>query len=138
MGGCWLSSVTGLNFFSTPTGFRGQDLLPLLPGIRSEIAARFGNGTDPSVRGIEVIKQGDQVVDPDSTTAYAIHVMSTCSSKLSKLATASCKHGTLAKAKNARPWALFQRLGRCFFGMSVLIVPKYVTILCSTTVPRSR
>ncbi len=67
-------SVAGLTFTSTPTSFRGQDLLPLLPGLRSDLAARFGNGTDLSVRGIEVIKQGDQIVDPDSTTAYGIHV----------------------------------------------------------------
>src|SRR5262249_53577395 len=32
------------------------------------------DGTDLSVRGIEVIKQGDQLVDPNSTTGYAMHV----------------------------------------------------------------
>ncbi|HZN12311.1 MAG TPA: hypothetical protein VFC61_11555, partial [Blastocatellia bacterium] len=67
-------SVVGLDFQSAPTNFRGQDLLPLLPGIRSGLAARLGNGNDLSVRGVEVIKQGDQIVDPESTTAYAVHV----------------------------------------------------------------
>ena len=48
--------------------------MPLLPGLRSGLAAKFGDGSDLSVRGIEVIKQGDQIVDPDSTTAYSIHL----------------------------------------------------------------
>ncbi len=67
-------SITPYNFLSTPTEFRGQYLLPLLPGIRSEISSRLGNGSDLSVRGVEVIKQGDSIFDPDHTTAYAIHV----------------------------------------------------------------
>jgi hypothetical protein len=67
-------SVTGLSFTSAPTAFSGADLLPVLPQLRSELAARFGDGSDLSVRGIEVIKQGDQIVAPDSTTAYSIHV----------------------------------------------------------------
>ena len=66
-------SITPLNFVSTPTSLTGNDFLPLLPAIRSNLAARFGNGTDLSVRGIDVIKQGDQIVDTDSTTAYGIH-----------------------------------------------------------------
>jgi hypothetical protein len=66
--------VTGLSFTSTPTGFSGADLLPVLPQLRSDLAARFGDGSDLSVRGIEVIKQGDQIVAPDSTTAYSIHL----------------------------------------------------------------
>jgi carboxypeptidase family protein len=67
-------ALTGINFTSTPTSFRGQDLLPLLPGIRSQLAAKLGDGSDPSVRGVEVVKQGDQIEDPNHTTAYAIHV----------------------------------------------------------------
>jgi hypothetical protein len=67
-------SVTGFNFISAPAGFLGQDLLPLLPGLRANLAARFGAGNDLSVRGIEVIKQGDQIVDPDGAAAYGIHV----------------------------------------------------------------
>lgn len=66
-------SVTGYDFTSTPTAFSGQDLMPLLPALRSDLAARFGDGTDLGVRGIEVIKQGDQIVDPSATTAYSIH-----------------------------------------------------------------
>jgi hypothetical protein len=67
-------SVTGLTFTSTPTTFSGADLLPQLPRLRSDLVARFGDGNDLSVRGIEVIKQGDQIVAPDSTTAYSIHL----------------------------------------------------------------
>ena len=66
-------SVTGLNFTSTPTTFTGQDLMPVLPALRADLAARFGNGTDLAIRGIEVIKQGDQIVDSAATTAYSIH-----------------------------------------------------------------
>ena len=67
-------SVAGLSFTSTPTGFSGADLMPVLPGLRSNLAARFGDGNDLSVRGIEVIKQGDQIVDPLATTGYSIHL----------------------------------------------------------------
>ena len=67
-------SVTGLTFTSTPTIFTGADLMPLLPSLRSNLAGRFGDGSDLSVRGIEVIKQGDQIVDADATTGYSIHV----------------------------------------------------------------
>lgn len=66
-------SVTPFNFTSTPTTFSGGDLMPLLPGLRSDLEARFGNGTDLAVRGIDVIKQGDQIVAPGATTAYSIH-----------------------------------------------------------------
>jgi hypothetical protein len=66
-------SATGLNFLSTPTAFTGADLVPMLPGIRAGLEQRLGSGRDPAVRGVEVIKQGDQIVDPDVTTAYAVH-----------------------------------------------------------------
>jgi hypothetical protein len=67
-------SVTGFNFVSTPTPFSGEDFMPLLSGLRTDLASLFGNATDLSVRGVEVIKQGDQIVDPDSTTGYGLHV----------------------------------------------------------------
>jgi hypothetical protein len=67
-------SVVGLSFLAGPTSFSGQDLLPLLPNLRSTIAARLGDGTDSSVRGVEVVKQGDQIADPNAATAYSIHV----------------------------------------------------------------
>ncbi len=67
-------SVVGLSFLSTPSAFRGQDLLPLLPAIRSTLASKVGNGTDPTVSTVQVIKQADQLFGPDHTTAYAIHV----------------------------------------------------------------
>jgi len=67
-------SVVGLSFMSTPTAFRGQDLLPILPTIRSTLASKLGNGTDPTVSTVQVIKQADQLFGPNHTTAYAIHV----------------------------------------------------------------
>ena len=42
------------------------------------------------------------------------------------------------RSQTTRESAKFQRLGRYFLGMSVLMVPKYVTILCSTTVPSNK
>jgi hypothetical protein len=66
-------SVVGLSFLSTPTAFRGQDLLPLLPSIRSTLASEVGNGTDATVTTVQVIKQADQLFDPNHTTPYAIH-----------------------------------------------------------------
>ena len=66
-------SLTPFDFTSAPTGFRGADLLAALPAIRSGLAARVGDGTDLSVRGIDVFKQADQIVDPNATTAYSIH-----------------------------------------------------------------
>jgi hypothetical protein len=67
-------SVVGLSFLSTPTAFRGQDLLPILPAIRSTLASKLGNGADPTVSTVQVIKQADQLFGPDHTTAYAIHI----------------------------------------------------------------
>src|SRR5262249_24902732 len=66
-------SVAGLSFLSTPTAFRGQDLLPLLPSVRSTLASKVGNGTDATVSTVQVIKQADQLFDPTHTTPYAIH-----------------------------------------------------------------
>src|SRR5204863_9325293 len=45
-------ALAGLSFLSTPTGFSGQDLLPLIPGIRSMSTKKLGDGTDPAVTGI--------------------------------------------------------------------------------------
>jgi hypothetical protein len=67
-------SVAGLSFLSTPTAFLGQDLLPILADIRSTLASKLGNGSDPRVSTVQVIKQADQVFDPNHTTGYAIHV----------------------------------------------------------------
>jgi hypothetical protein len=66
-------SVVGLSFLSTPTAFRGRDLVSLLPSIRSTLASKLGDGTDPSVTTVEVIKQADQLFGPDHTTGYSIH-----------------------------------------------------------------
>jgi hypothetical protein len=67
-------SLTPFDFTSAPTGFRGVDLLAALPAIRSGLAAHAGDGTDLSVRGIDVFKQADQIVAPNATTAYSIHL----------------------------------------------------------------
>jgi hypothetical protein len=67
-------SVAGISFLSGPTAFSGADLVPLLPGVRSEIAGRFGDGTDLSVRGIQVVKQGERIFAPGHQTPYALHV----------------------------------------------------------------
>jgi hypothetical protein len=67
-------ALAGLSFVSTPTAFNGQDLLAMFPDFRSQIAAKFGNGQDLSVRGIEVLKQGDRLFDLNRTTPYAIHM----------------------------------------------------------------
>ena len=66
-------SVAGLSFTSRATDFTGQDLLQLLPGIRSTLGAKLGNGTNPNVAGIDVLKQGDRIFDPDHTVPYSIH-----------------------------------------------------------------
>jgi hypothetical protein len=66
-------ALTGLSFTSVPTSFQGQDLVPLLPGIRSMLMQKLGDGTNPAVTGIEVVKQGDRIFDPNHTTPSAIH-----------------------------------------------------------------
>jgi hypothetical protein len=66
-------ALTPYNFVSIPTGFRGADLLPLLPGIRADLSSKLGNGSDPSKSAIEVIKQGGDIAAPDSTMTYSLH-----------------------------------------------------------------
>jgi hypothetical protein len=66
-------SLTPYNFVSIPTGFRGADLLPLLPGIRRDLALKLGDGSDRSTSAIQVIKQGGDIAAPDSTMTYSIH-----------------------------------------------------------------
>jgi hypothetical protein len=66
-------SVAGITFLSMPTGFRGRDLLPLLPGIRATLDGKFGDGSDPSVRAVEVLKQGDRIFAPDHTVPRTLH-----------------------------------------------------------------
>ena len=67
-------AITGLSFTSTPTAFKGQDLLPLLPGIQSTLTTKLGDGANPEITGIEVVKQGDRIFDPKHTTPSAVHV----------------------------------------------------------------
>jgi Carboxypeptidase regulatory-like domain len=75
-------SVAGLSFLSTPTSVAGQDLLPMLPDIRSMLTQKLGDGTNDAVKGIEVIKQGDRIFDPNHTTPSAIHVNAGIQQKL--------------------------------------------------------
>ncbi len=63
-----------LNYVTAPTAFKGAQLIPLLPQIRAEQTARFGDGQDLSVRGIEIIKQANaQIFDPNTVTGYSIN-----------------------------------------------------------------
>ncbi len=75
-------SVVGLNFLSRPTDVTGQDLLRLLPGIQTMLSTKLGDGTNPSLTGIEVLKQGDRIFDPGHTTPYAIHLSAGIQQKL--------------------------------------------------------
>jgi hypothetical protein len=75
-------SVTGLSFLSGPTGFTGENLLALLPGIRSTLSEKLGDGSNPAITGIEVIKAGERIFDPGHTTPYALHVNAGIQQKL--------------------------------------------------------
>jgi hypothetical protein len=66
-------SLTPYNFVSVPTGFRAADLLPLLPGIRKDLALKLGDGSDPATSAIQVVKQGGDIAAPDSSMTYSIH-----------------------------------------------------------------
>jgi len=61
-------SLTGLSFLSMPTGFSGQDLLPLLPGIRSMLTKnqvinpitlpeRFSNGDSFITQDVRITRK---------------------------------------------------------------------------------
>jgi hypothetical protein len=67
-------SVAGISFLSGPTALRGVDLRPLLPALRDGLDTRLGDGSDPAVRGIEVVKQGDFIFDPGHTTPSTFHL----------------------------------------------------------------
>ena len=85
-------AITGLSFLSTPTAFTGEDLLPLLPGIRSTLTEKLGDGTNPAVTGIEVVKQGSRIFSPDHTTPSAIHFNAGIHHKLSPNITLSADY----------------------------------------------
>ena len=67
-------SVAGLSFLSVPTAFSGADLLQQLPTISSHLSSKLGDGTDLSVREINVFKQGSYIFEPSQTTPYSIQV----------------------------------------------------------------
>jgi hypothetical protein len=75
-------SVAGLSFLSRPTQVTGQDLLRMLPGIRSQLRSKLGDGTNPAITGIEVIKQGERIFEPNHAVPYAIHVSAGIQRKL--------------------------------------------------------
>lgn len=65
--------------FTQPTTFTGQNAITLIPALRTELASRWGNGTDISIRGIEVTKQalgaaGEGIFMSDLATGYTFHV----------------------------------------------------------------
>src|SRR5262249_52960941 len=61
--------------FTQPSTFTGQNAIDLIPGIRGQLASRWGTGQDISIRGVEVIKQavgsaGEGIFISDLTTGY--------------------------------------------------------------------
>ncbi len=65
--------------FTEPTTFTGQTAIAQIPDLRSQLLARWGTGTDLSIRGIEVTKQalgaaGEGIFMSDLTTGYTFHV----------------------------------------------------------------
>jgi len=85
-------AVTPYNFVSIPTGFSGADLLPLLPGIRADLASKLGNGSDRTKSAIEVVKQGGDIAEPDSTMTYSIHFTAAIQRQFSPNLTASAAY----------------------------------------------
>jgi hypothetical protein len=65
--------------FTQPTTFNGQTAINAIPQLRAALIPLWGNGTDLSIRGIEVIKQavgaaGEGIFMSDLTTGYTFHV----------------------------------------------------------------
>ena len=54
--------------------------------------SELGNGTDPTVSTVQVIKQADQLFGPNHTTAYAIHVNAGMQQELSPSLTLSADY----------------------------------------------
>ncbi|MBI1764845.1 MAG: hypothetical protein HYR56_25830, partial [Acidobacteria bacterium] len=65
--------------FTAPTSFTGQNAIAIIPDLRTQLLARWGGGTDLSIRGIEVTKQalgaaGEGIFMSDLTTGYTFHI----------------------------------------------------------------
>jgi hypothetical protein len=65
-------------FFPVPTAMTGQQMLSILPAVKSALTALWGTGQDISIRGVDVVKQADSIgvgsiYDHDSTTGYTVH-----------------------------------------------------------------
>ena len=60
--------------FRQPTALTGQQLLNLLPGVRTELEAALRPGNrDFSLRNLNRAKEGSNLADPDYTAPSAIH-----------------------------------------------------------------
>ena len=65
--------------FTTPTSVTGRDMINLLPTLRTAFGTTGYDGTDLSVRGIDLSKQAvgtnaEGIFDSDITTSYTFHV----------------------------------------------------------------
>src|SRR5204862_4440802 len=67
--------------FTSPTPFTGQNMLDLLPSIRSQLLAKWGSAQEAAKkdlsgpRGIDVVKQANFIFAGDRyPTPYVIHV----------------------------------------------------------------
>jgi hypothetical protein len=63
--------------FSTPTTFSAQNMLDILPGLKTTLQSRLPGGTDLAVRGIDIIKSTsgiDLLFNSDFVTPYTLHI----------------------------------------------------------------
>ncbi len=65
---------TPLNFPNGPTNFRGSHVMQILPEVKALLESQLGGGTDPSVRNIEVFKQGSGLIARDFVSPYTVHL----------------------------------------------------------------
>jgi hypothetical protein len=61
--------------FQQPTYFRGADLIALIPAIRESLLQSLNPANrDLSVRNVDLLKRGNNFVDPSYTTPSSVHV----------------------------------------------------------------
>ena len=48
----WMELWQDCSFTSTPTTYTGQDLLSMLPALEAKLAAKLGDGSNPSINGV--------------------------------------------------------------------------------------
>lgn len=68
-----VSLGTPLDFRVAPTGFTLGHLMQALPIVRPQIEATLPKGNDLSVRGIEVAKQGEDIIPRSYPAPYSEH-----------------------------------------------------------------